>query len=173
MQSHELDKQIVGNVGLFLVCAELSKRNLIAMPTIRNLKGYDILVLNPNTNRAVGIQVKTARIKVKYRFQIFQSHWRDYQEKIEEHICSDWVLVDILDLEKPIFHVVPKDDLRKIIGDTIQDYAKRRMDKNHITWQDILDMEKQKQSNPHNWALSLSHISSYVDKWSIITKNIS
>ena len=46
------ERQFKGNLGMFLVCAELSKHNLIAMPTSRNTKGYDIVVLNPRTNRA-------------------------------------------------------------------------------------------------------------------------
>jgi len=46
-----IEKEFKGNVGLFLVCAEFSKRNLIAMPTSRNTKGYDVVVLNPKTNK--------------------------------------------------------------------------------------------------------------------------
>jgi len=50
----EIKKEFKGSVGLFLVCAELSKQNLIAMPTSRNTKSYDIIVLNPDTNRSIG-----------------------------------------------------------------------------------------------------------------------
>ena len=84
--------QFKGNLGLFLVCAELSKRNLIAMPTARNTKGYDIVVLNPKTKKAVPIQVKCTD---KRDFPILNTHWRDYEDRIEDSILCDFVFVDI------------------------------------------------------------------------------
>jgi len=81
----EIKREFKGNVGLFLVCAELSKLNLIVMPTTRNTKGYDIVVLNPCTNKSVGLQVKCSDRK---EFPIFSSHWKNYKEKIDEKILS-------------------------------------------------------------------------------------
>jgi hypothetical protein len=56
--SQKVAKDFKGNVGIFLVAAKLSAMNIIALTTSRNTKGYDIVVLNPETNKGKGIQVK-------------------------------------------------------------------------------------------------------------------
>lgn len=48
-----------GMQGVFLVAAELSKRNYIVSPTARNAKGADLLVTNQDCSKAWSIQVKT------------------------------------------------------------------------------------------------------------------
>ena len=58
MNTTALKKEYKGNVGLFLVCLEISKKNLIALPTSRNTRGLDLIVLHPDTNKAVGLKVK-------------------------------------------------------------------------------------------------------------------
>ena len=52
-----LDKSLVGATGVFYVAAELSRRGWIAMPTIRNTKGVDVII--SKEKRALNIQVKT------------------------------------------------------------------------------------------------------------------
>lgn len=96
----DIKPQFKGNLGMFLVCAELSKLNLIAMPTSRNTKGHDIVVLNPQTNKAVGLQVKCTDRK---DFPVLTSNWSDYEEKIEEKIMADFVFVDISELDNDTF----------------------------------------------------------------------
>lgn len=55
----ELDKQVVGNVGMYFVCYRLSELGLNAMPTARNAKGIDVLAYTPDGKECMGIQVKT------------------------------------------------------------------------------------------------------------------
>lgn len=50
--------QIVGNVGLYQVCAELSRRGYNVMPTARNARGVDIVGYNEH-GKAFTVQVKT------------------------------------------------------------------------------------------------------------------
>ena len=50
--------QVVGNVGLYYVCYELSKRGWNAMPTARNAKGVDVVVYNQDATESHTIQVK-------------------------------------------------------------------------------------------------------------------
>lgn len=45
---------------------QLSRRGLIALPTIRNTAGYDIIVATPGGKRHANIQVKTSQKSVKY-----------------------------------------------------------------------------------------------------------
>ena len=55
--SERLEKSLVGACGVFYVSAELSRRGWIAMPTIRNTKGIDIIA--SKGDKTVNIQVKT------------------------------------------------------------------------------------------------------------------
>jgi hypothetical protein len=50
--------QIVGNVGLYYVCYELSKRGWNALPTSRNAKGVDVVIYNQKLTETHTIQVK-------------------------------------------------------------------------------------------------------------------
>lgn len=51
--------QFTGMTGLFLVAAELSRRELIASPTSRNAQGADLLVTDAEGKRTFAVQVKT------------------------------------------------------------------------------------------------------------------
>jgi hypothetical protein len=51
--------QLVGNIGMYYVCYQLSKRGWNAMPTSRNAKGIDILIYSQNAERKYGVQVKS------------------------------------------------------------------------------------------------------------------
>jgi len=53
-----MNAQIVGNVGLYFACYELSKRGWNVMPTARNAKGIDIIAYNLTATRYIGVQVK-------------------------------------------------------------------------------------------------------------------
>src|SRR5436190_1551600 len=60
--SSELQKrnnQITGNIGLYHVCLELSKRHWNVMPTARNARGVDVIAYDRTATSFVGIQVKS------------------------------------------------------------------------------------------------------------------
>ncbi|MEG8946411.1 hypothetical protein [Rosettibacter firmus] len=59
VNNHNRTNQIVGNMGLYYVCYELSKRGWNVLPTSRNAKGIDIVIYNQNAKRTHTIQVKT------------------------------------------------------------------------------------------------------------------
>lgn len=52
------NNQVVGNVGLFFVCYQLSRLGWNVMPTARNAKGIDILIYSQDAERKLTIQVK-------------------------------------------------------------------------------------------------------------------
>lgn len=49
---------LVGNAGVYWVAMELSHRGLVALPTVRNCPGADLLVLDPGTHALATLQVK-------------------------------------------------------------------------------------------------------------------
>ena len=54
------DKALLGAAGVFHVSAELMMRGIIALPTIRNTAGYDIIATAQDGARQANIQVKTS-----------------------------------------------------------------------------------------------------------------
>ncbi len=60
------DKSLIGAAGVHFVAAELSLRGLIALPTIRNTAGVDIVAVNKGGSWQANIQVKTSRSKASF-----------------------------------------------------------------------------------------------------------
>jgi len=54
-----LSKQLVGNIGLYYVCYELSKKGWNCLPTSRNAKGIDIVIYSQDAKCKYAIQVKS------------------------------------------------------------------------------------------------------------------
>jgi hypothetical protein len=60
------DKALMGAAGVHFIASELSLRGLIALPTIRNTAGTDIVVVNKSGKWHANLQVKTSRSKVSF-----------------------------------------------------------------------------------------------------------
>ncbi len=66
MANSRVSKALIGIAGVHYVVSELSRRGLIAMPTIRNTAGIDVLVAEPDCSGQAVLQVKTAgKIKIQ------------------------------------------------------------------------------------------------------------
>ena len=63
MSSTSYPNQITGNVGLYYVCYELSKRYWNVMPTSRNARGTDIIAYSIDGSKMISIEVKSVRKK--------------------------------------------------------------------------------------------------------------
>ena len=61
-----MNSQLTGAAGVFHVAAELSMAGWVALPSIRNVKGADILIADPDGKRFAFIQVKTSKSKVTF-----------------------------------------------------------------------------------------------------------
>lgn len=62
----QVSNSLIGIAGVHYVVSELSRRGLIAMPTIRNTAGIDVLVAEPDASAQAVLQVKTAgRVKIQ------------------------------------------------------------------------------------------------------------
>ncbi|MGA2443819.1 MAG: hypothetical protein ABSG50_00130 [Opitutaceae bacterium] len=57
---------LIGIAGVHHVVSELSRRGLIALPTVKNTKAYDIVALNEEGTRHANIQVKASSRKVGF-----------------------------------------------------------------------------------------------------------
>lgn len=59
IESRGRSNKLIGQVGEFLVCAELGRRELIATPFAGNVPGFDVIAIGKDL-RSIPIQVKTA-----------------------------------------------------------------------------------------------------------------
>jgi hypothetical protein len=60
------DTSLVGAAGVHAVVTQLSLRGLIALPTIRNTAGVDVIVSNKSGTWHANLQVKTSRSRVSF-----------------------------------------------------------------------------------------------------------
>jgi hypothetical protein len=113
--SERLEKPLVGACGVFYVSAELSRRGWIAMPTIRNTRGIDIIA--SKENKTINIQVKTNSYgKTKYPLS-----------EENENLVSDrlyYVFVTLKErTERPDFYIVPSKFVADYIKKTHEHWA--------------------------------------------------
>lgn len=54
----KLDTQVIGNIGLYYVCYQLSRLGWNVMPTARNARGIDIVAYGAYGQDFIGVQVK-------------------------------------------------------------------------------------------------------------------
>lgn len=57
---------LVGIAGVHYVVSELSRRGLIALPTVRNTAAYDVVVVSPDGRRHAMLQVKASSKRVSF-----------------------------------------------------------------------------------------------------------
>lgn len=163
----KINKSLKAEIGVHLVASKLFSMNYIALVTSRNTKGYDVIVLNPRTNKGMGIQVKTID-NPKKEFPILSANFPNYEQKINEKIVCPFVFVDISDMQKPNFYIVPQDKLKRIVKEMIIRYEKR-LEKEQP--------EKFKEKmNPRYkadlWAVKLDYIKQFENQWHIITDSL-
>jgi hypothetical protein len=60
------DNSLIGAAGVHFVASELSLRNLIALLTVRNTAGIDMVVINTSGTWNANLQVKTSGKKVNF-----------------------------------------------------------------------------------------------------------
>lgn len=61
-----LSNNLVGIAGVHHVVSELSRRGLVALPTVRNIAAYDVLVATVDGKRHANIQVKASLKRVNF-----------------------------------------------------------------------------------------------------------
>lgn len=131
MQSQKnkrMSGSISGAAGVYFVAGELSRLGYIALPTIRNTEGIDLVVSDMNSSRTVYLQVKTN--KDKYDFWIVGS------PKSSENLF--YIFVNLLkshkNHERPEYYIVPSKDVYQKFQD-IQSSKK---------YEDLTTQEKEK-----------------------------
>lgn len=60
------DKALIGAAGVHFVVSELSLRGLVALPTIRNTRGIDVVVVSSDGSWHANLQVKSSKNRVNF-----------------------------------------------------------------------------------------------------------
>lgn len=156
----KVDQKYKGNVGIFLVAAKLSAMNMIALTTSRNTKGYDIIVLNPETNQGKGIQIKCTD---KKDFPVTNSFLKTIEEELQKKLMADFVFVDISG--EPRFFILSKDEVKGIILKRTEEWLSKSKHRKSI--------EEMKQTGKRILhTVSLSDIEKYENNWKQILQDL-
>lgn len=96
-------RQLVGNIGLYYVCFELSKRGWNVLPTSRNAKGVDIVIYNQSATKKPTIQVKALSSRAAVGCS-------------SNKVIGDYMIIcrKILD-DKPETFIATKEEIQKYI----------------------------------------------------------
>jgi len=118
---------LTGSAGVHFVCAELCMHGLIALPTIRNTKGMDVVVLAQGGKFISNLQVKTSAKKVS--FWPISEHYQDWNGKNDYY-----VFVRYVDNEKFEAFLEPAYRVIKDVDDVVEDTRKRGLAKWAPCW---------------------------------------
>lgn len=101
------DKQITGNIGIYHVARELSRMGWNVMPTVRNARGADMLVVSENGQTVHSIQVKAHLAKPLDTSLGLHP---------ERHVTRWWVFVGFARSVEPVCYVISIDEIRARMG---------------------------------------------------------
>ena len=106
--------QITGNAGLYYSAWQLSRRGWHVMPTVRNARGSDLIVVNDDETVFLGIQSKALSKRQAVGLG-----------KSIDDLRSDWWIITVhANTDAPICYVMPLDEVR----------ASAKQDRNGGAW---------------------------------------
>lgn len=149
----KITKTQSGIAGEYFVAAELSLRGFIASISLRNTKGIDIVVADPNSHNSLTIQVKTEQNSSK--------KWA-LNKKAENNSSKNffYVFVNLNNGKKPpSYHIVP--------STIVSEYCKI----SHEKWLSTPGRNGQKHND--NDIRNFKDLEDkYLEKWSTLEKTL-
>ena len=108
---------MIGNAGEYYVCAELCRRNILALITPKNNPLFDIVAFDPEGKRSVQIQVKTMSISNK-------QGWKLGVNMAEKHNNPKLfvVLVNMHDEKPNDYYIYKYDDFAERVSEIYKEY---------------------------------------------------
>jgi hypothetical protein len=114
------ESALAGVSGVHFVVGELSRRGWVALPTIRNTRGIDILAIKENVS--VQLQVKTSS---KWRVWLLTKNAETLEEK---HLF--YVFVNLNGYEPPEYFVIPSKIVAEHVTRTYKEFLQEGGSKN-------------------------------------------
>jgi hypothetical protein len=107
---------LVGNMGLFYVCYELSKMGWNCLPTSRNAKGIDLIIYSQDAKKTHTIQVKSLSRKNPVPFGA------------TSNLMAELLVICRLNLDDeiktPDLYVLTKDEVEKALDRRVNEKGK-------------------------------------------------
>ncbi|WP_104991344.1 hypothetical protein [Deinococcus sp. NW-56] len=172
-----LSNKLTGQIGEFLVCAELGRQlDLVATPFAGNVPAFDLLVADEQC-RSIPIQVKAARgpqwlspANLWINLEVVGNRQVDHGDRNLAHPNLIYVFVAIADKDavragggaKDRFFVLTQQDVQNIMAPAYRAYMEAR----EVPW-----------SRPRNPAsfdarLNASQMEPYEDNWDLIRRQL-
>ncbi|MGE4319316.1 MAG: hypothetical protein AB7E96_10500 [Deferribacterales bacterium] len=120
------ERKLTGQVGEFLVCAQLGTMGYYASPYSGNMPGFDVTAVNPTTLKSFPIQVKTSNTDTMLRTTI--DHWIEYnivdenkyqfgEKKKLKHPNMIWILVQLKEnsIKEPVFFICTEQQIQDLV----------------------------------------------------------
>jgi len=108
---------MIGNAGEYFVCAELCKRNILALITPKNNPLFDIVASDPEGKRSIQIQVKTMGITNKQGWKLGVNMG---QKRNNPKLFV--VLVNMHDEEPNHYYIYKYDDFAQRVNEIYKEY---------------------------------------------------
>jgi hypothetical protein len=164
------NNKLTGQIGEYLVCAELGKRDLIATPFAGNVPAFDVLAADEFC-RTVPIQVKTsrgnnwptdARTGMSIQFDEKTKAQKNLGRVKIKNPDLIYVFVAIASEEKnkDRFFVLTKSQLQDVC---IKGYSE---------WMDGRDWKRPRSPESYDCRFGISAVESYEDNWKLISDRL-
>lgn len=139
MKQKQEEKHFLNLSGEYGVCAELAKRQINSSLTYGNHKAADVMVINPETRKALVIEVKTTKSN-----RIVTGFFQKYKTPETQH-PDFWVIVHIDKDNNSNYYVLTHVEMSKI-----------QMTRNGMTeWNSVNGVDN----------ILLEHIKTYKNDW--------
>ena len=164
-----LNNRLAGQIGEYLVCAELGRRGLIATPFAGNVPAFDVLAADEQC-RTVPIQVKASRSDnwpsdARTWMNIELDAETERQQKLGPTVITNpeliYVCVAIAEPgEHDRFFILTKADLQKACI------------KNYSAWMDLRDWIRPRNPASYDCRYDIKMLTDFEDNWGLITRRL-
>ncbi len=165
-----LSTKLVGQVGEFLVCAELGRRGLIATPFAGNVPGYDVIATDVEMN-SVPIQVKTCSrgtwqfsgdklLRIEYDPGTGQQKVKGVRDKTHPELIYVFVSLGDGSEKKDRFFICTKREFLDVVRDHYAAYLEKKGGR------------RPRNPESRHTALLVSDLERFEDQWDIISSRL-
>jgi len=163
-----LSNKLTGQVGEFLVCAELGRRGMIATPFAGNVPQFDVVATGDHLV-TVPIQVKASN---STSWQTDLRHWLDVEYDAQDlcHVGHRkkrlqsqkliYIYVALDEDEGDRFFILPQTEVRDIIHKDYMRYMKPR------------DYRRSKNPASMHWGIKALQLECYEGNWELIRERL-
>jgi hypothetical protein len=164
------NNKLTGQIGEYLVCAELGKRNLIATPFAGNVPAFDVLATDEFC-RTVPIQVKTTRGD---NWPTDARTWMNIQfdEKTKTQNNLGRVKIKNRDLIYVFVAIAPDDKSKDrffiLTKEQLQDVCIKR----YSEWMDKRDWKRPRAPESYDCRFWIADVENYENNWKLISDRL-